>query len=65
MSIADPVMNQHDQISLATARTLKTDAQVREGIEVDVTPIEIGRVAAVMAKEVILERLRAAERDVG
>jgi N utilization substance protein A len=51
------------QLTLAQARKLKTDAQVGDVIEVEGTPPDAGRIAAQTAKQVILQRLREAERD--
>jgi len=51
------------QLTLAQARKLKTDAQLGDVIEVEGTPPDAGRIAAQTAKQVILQRLREAERD--
>ena len=65
MTVADPVTNKHDEISLAAAQKVKADAQVGEEIEIDVTPKDLGRIAAQTAKQAIVQRLRAAEREDG
>ncbi len=51
------------ELSLAEAKKLKADAQLGETIEVECTPPNAGRIAAQTAKQVILQRLRDAERD--
>ena len=52
------------QISLADAQTRKKNAKVGDVIE-EVQPVEdFGRVAAQTAKQVILQRLREAEREI-
>jgi len=51
------------ELSLAEARKLKADVQIGETIEVESTPPNAGRIAAQTAKQVILQRLREAERD--
>jgi len=51
------------ELSLAEAKKLKADAQLGETIEVESTPPNAGRIAAQTAKQVILQRLRDAERD--
>jgi len=51
------------ELTLAQARKLKADAQVGDLIEVEYTPADAGRIAAQTAKQVILQRLREAERD--
>jgi N utilization substance protein A len=52
-----------NQISLSEARERDTDAMLGEKIDVDVTPSTFGRIAAQTAKQVILQRIREAERD--
>ena len=44
--VADKVISQHDQISLAEARKFKADAKVGDELEKEVTPTGFGRVAA-------------------
>ena len=51
------------EMLLSEARKLKADAQVGDVIEVECTPENAGRIAAQTAKQVILQRLREAERD--
>ena len=51
------------ELSLTEAKKLKADAQLGETIEVESTPPNAGRIAAQTAKQVILQRLRDAERD--
>jgi transcription termination/antitermination protein NusA len=51
------------EISLAEARALNSDAQLDDEIEVEMPPQEFGRIAAQTAKQVILQRVRDAERD--
>ncbi|HUG35341.1 MAG TPA: transcription termination factor NusA [Candidatus Limnocylindrales bacterium] len=58
-TVADPKL----EISLAEARALNADAQLEDEIEVEMAPQEFGRIAAQTAKQVILQRVRDAERD--
>lgn len=51
------------QMLLAEAKKLKADARVGDVLEVESTPPDAGRIAAQTAKQVILQRLREAERD--
>ena len=51
------------EIPLSEARKLEKDIQVGGLIEVESTPENLGRVTAQVAKQVILQRLREAERD--
>ncbi len=51
------------EITLAQAKKVKPDVQLGDRIEVEYTPADAGRIAAQTAKQVILQRLREAERD--
>ena len=52
------------EISLADAKKIKKDAVVGDIVEVTDKPTVFGRVAAQTAKQVILQKLREAEREV-
>ncbi len=57
--------NPKTMIMLSDARDLKPDAQVNEEIRVELgVPAAFGRMAAQTAKQVILQKLREAERNV-
>ncbi|MDM7999101.1 MAG: transcription termination factor NusA [Dehalococcoidia bacterium] len=51
------------EMLLSEARKYKPEAQVGDVLEVEATPEDAGRIAAQTAKQVILQRLREAERD--
>ena len=57
--IADPVT----EIVFEEARQIKADAQVGEVISTEQIPHSAGRIAAQTAKQVVVQRLREAERD--
>jgi N utilization substance protein A len=62
--IVNEVENLHTQISLSEAQVMRKNAKVGETVEI-VQPVEdFGRVAAQTAKQVILQRLREAEREI-
>jgi N utilization substance protein A len=62
--IVKEVENPHTQISLGDAEVIRKNAKVGETVEI-VQPVEdFGRVAAQTAKQVILQRLREAEREI-
>ena len=56
--VADPKL----EMSLDEARRLKPGAQLEDVVEVDLEMKELGRIAAQTAKQVILQRVREAER---
>ena len=51
------------EISLAEAQQVKPDIELGEGIKVEATPHDAGRIAAQTAKQVILQRLHEAEHS--
>jgi len=62
--VVDDVTNPPTQISLEEAQKLEPKLKVGDHIEVDITPEgDFGRVAAQAAKQVILQKIREAERE--
>jgi N utilization substance protein A len=61
--VSERVISKHDQISLFDARRIKGDAQVGEELEVEVTPVGFGRIAAQYAKQALMMHLRRAEKE--
>lgn len=58
-----PEINIDAQILLDEAREIDPDIQVGERIEKEVTPNDFGRVAAGTAKQVIMQKIREAEKE--
>jgi len=58
--VSDPQL----EISLAKAKKIKPDVQKGEEIDIEVTPEDFGRIAAQTAKQVIVQRIREAEREI-
>ncbi len=61
--VVDDVENENFEISIKDARKIKPDAEPGDEIEIDVTPIEYGRIAAQAAKQVILQKLQESEKQ--
>src|SRR5687767_9106853 len=61
--VVDVVGNSSNQISLADARRANPGAQVGDTIADTLPPLEYGRIAAQSAKQVIVQKVREAERD--
>ncbi len=59
----ETVTNPFEELPLASARRLKKDAQLGDEIELEVTPKNMGRIAAQTAKQTMLQRLRMAEKE--
>jgi N utilization substance protein A len=52
------------QATVKEAKKFKKDAKVGDIIEMDVTPADYGRIAAQSAKQVIIQRIQEAEKDI-
>lgn len=63
MLVVETVENPSNQISLDDARRLNPGAQVGDTIADTLPPLEYGRIAAQSAKQVIVQKVREAERD--
>lgn len=61
--VVDEVMNPRTEITEAEARRIDSTVAVGDVVKVPDTPEAFGRIAAQMAKQVILQRIREAERD--
>ncbi len=62
--IVEDVEDPHMQISLAQAKVMRKNAKLGETVELEQKVEDFGRVAAQTAKQVILQRLREAEREI-
>src|ERR1700742_3449065 len=61
--VAETIENEITQLSLEDAKREKPDAQIGEFLVEDLPPIDFGRIPAQMAKQVIVQRVRDAERQ--
>jgi N utilization substance protein A len=61
--VVDDVQDRKAQISLEEARQINPEVQLGESVLIESTPKDFGRIAAQTAKQVILQRIREAERD--
>ena len=62
-TVADEVRDRRLEIALKDARAYDPMAQVGGTIQIESTPDDFGRIAAQAAKQVILQRIREAERE--
>jgi N utilization substance protein A len=62
LMVADPIENEFTQINLKAARKANPKIVVGEFIVDDLPPIDLGRIAAQTAKQVIVQKVREAER---
>jgi transcription termination/antitermination protein NusA len=61
--VVEEVVDPRSEISLAEAKALNPDAELDVELEQELPPQEFGRIAAQTAKQVILQRVRDAERE--
>ncbi|SKB07470.1 NusA antitermination factor [Prosthecobacter debontii] len=59
----ETVSNPWEELPLAKARLIKKDAELGDEIDLEVTPKNMGRIAAQTAKQTMLQRLRMAEKE--
>jgi N utilization substance protein A len=62
--VVEEVDNPHIQMGVAEARKLDEEIQIGEILDIEVTPEDFGRIAAQTAKQVVVQRIREAERDI-
>ena len=63
-TVVETVEDDVQEISLAQARTIRPDYEVGDVLEIEVTPANFGRIAAQTAKQVVVQRVREAERGI-
>jgi N utilization substance protein A len=63
-TVVEEVVDSKVEMTLEEARGFQPDAQSGDVISIEVTPHNAGRIAAQTAKQVVLQRLREAEREV-
>jgi N utilization substance protein A len=59
----EEVTNDEAEMGIIDARDLRPDVQIGDYIEEELEPIDFGRIGAQAAKQVILQRIRDAERE--
>lgn len=62
--VKEEVESEHLEISLSRAQEINPNFVLEDVVEEEVTPKDFGRVAASNAKQVVLQRLREAERSI-
>jgi transcription termination/antitermination protein NusA len=61
--VVDTVEDEQEEIALAEAREYDPEATLGSTVEIELRPRNFGRIAAQTAKQVIMQRIREAERD--
>ena len=62
--VVEKVEDPHTELSIEDARKLDEGIQPQESIDIEVTPENFGRIAAQTAKQVVVQRIREAEREI-
>lgn len=62
--VMETITYPEEEILLEEAREIAPDCSLGDFIQVPIPPIDLGRIAAQTARQVIAQKLRAAERDV-
>ena len=63
-TVVEEVVDNVQEISLAMAQQISPNYQLDDTLEVEVTPANFGRIAAQTAKQVVVQRIREAERGI-
>lgn len=62
--VVDEVVDPHNEMALSDAHKMHPSAVLGQTLRFDVTPRDFGRIAAQTAKQVIVQRIREAEKNV-
>src|SRR5574344_251912 len=62
-TVVDVVEDKNKEITLPEAKLISKRARIGSVVNIEVTPKNFGRIAAVAGKQIIVQRLREAERD--
>ncbi len=63
LKVVEDVASEEQEVSLYEARVYEPRCQPGDTVEMEVTPKEFGRIAAQTAKQVVIQRIREAERE--
>ena len=62
--VVEEIKNDNYEILLENAKKIDSEVELEEYVDVEITPDNFGRIAAQTAKQVVMQRIREAERDV-
>lgn len=63
LEVVEEVSNEATEITLKAAKRIKKDAAIGDVLDEELPPLDFGRVAAQNAKQVIVQKVRDAERE--
>lgn len=62
--VVEEIENEYLEIDLEDAKNIDDKYQIGDIVNIEITPKDFGRIAAQTAKQVVIQRIRDAERDV-
>jgi N utilization substance protein A len=62
--VVDDIIDERLEILIEEARKMKPDVQLDEMLDIEVTPKDFGRISAQTAKQVVMQRIKEAERGI-
>ena len=62
--VVEKIENPVEQITLKEAKKINKTLQIGDTVEVEIVPKNFGRIAAQTAKQVIIQKIREAEREI-
>jgi len=62
--VVEEVSNKNLEMDLEQAREIDSNVEIGDNVELEVTPKDFGRIAAQTAKQVVIQRIREAEREI-
>ena len=62
--VVETVNNSTQEISLADAKKINKSVQIGDSVDLEIVPKNFGRIAAQTAKQVIVQKIREAEREI-
>ncbi len=63
-TVVEKINKEQEEIDLEEARKISSEYEVGDIVEQEVTPRNFGRIAAQTAKQVVIQRIREAEREI-
>ncbi|MDR7869942.1 MAG: transcription termination factor NusA [Tissierellaceae bacterium] len=63
-NVVEEVVNEHLEIGLEDAKAIDERYVLDDTVQIEITPKDFGRIAAQTAKQVVIQRIKDAERDV-
>ncbi len=64
MEVVEEVLDENLEISLEEAKDIDIRYEIGDKVRIEATPLDFGRIAAQTAKQVVIQRIKDAERDV-